>query len=151
MLGFLKGKIEIKIDHFNFAPGDTISGTVVIKLKKPLKAREFNIFFIGEEKTTERDYEGDPNTRIRKIYEFKHPLDSEKEYPTSQDLTYSFEIKIPPNVLEQQKPPEGALGALAKVGKFMSGRRSQISWYLLARLDIPWGIDVKKKVQINLA
>ncbi len=68
MFGFGKGKIEIKIEKFNFAPGETIPGEVVMKLKKPLKAKEFNIFFIGEEKITERDYEGDPNTRIRKIY-----------------------------------------------------------------------------------
>ena len=149
MLGFGKGKMEIKIDKTTFSPGEVIKGTVLVSLKKPQKAKELSVTFYGEEEIRQ-SYDEDNTTRTRKLYEFKQHLDDEKEYNAGQDLTYNFEIKISDDLLQQGMPKKGVLGALSKVGKFMSRSRSRVYWYLFARLDIPWAVDVKKRVQVQI-
>ena len=52
MFGFGKGKLDLKIQKTNYAPGDTISGDVALTLKKPVKAKEVSMSLIGEEVTT---------------------------------------------------------------------------------------------------
>ncbi|NWF77067.1 MAG: hypothetical protein HXY36_00450 [Chloroflexi bacterium] len=54
---FGKGKIDIAIQKFNYAPGDTISGNVALTLKKPVNAREVSISLIGEQLITSREKE----------------------------------------------------------------------------------------------
>src|SRR4030043_1494025 len=49
---FGKGRIDIIIPKTSFSPGDTISGNVVLAMKKPVKAREVNISLIGEQTAT---------------------------------------------------------------------------------------------------
>jgi sporulation-control protein spo0M len=147
MFGFGKGKIDIAIQKFNYAPGDTISGNVPLTLKRPVKAREASISLIGEQMITTRDVEESrgitgwsKETSIRKervrIYDFKLPLDSEREY--SEGREYRFEIKIPADILSMKPQKTGAV-------KF-----SPVKWYLLAKLDIPHGLDVSKKVDITI-
>jgi hypothetical protein len=163
-----KGKIDISIQKFNYAPGDTISGNVALTLKKPVQAREVSISLIGEQWVT--TYSG---TRIgvfdstrtpgggmmgmgrprmtgggglgmekstekqrERIYEFKLPLDSEREY--SEGREYRFEIKIPADILGMGPQMTGA------------GSSSPIKWYLLAKLDIPGGSDISKKVDVTI-
>ena len=48
-----KGKIDISIQKFNYAPGDIISGNVALTLKKPVQAREMSISLIGEQLITQ--------------------------------------------------------------------------------------------------
>ena len=73
------------------------------------------------------------------------PLDGEKEYIEGE---YNFEIKIPANVLQAQ--PGGAVGDIIKGIQLLSGKDVRISWHVIAKLDIPSGIDVSKKVQVNI-
>jgi len=169
-----KGKINITIQKTNYAPGDTISGNVALALKKPVKAREVSISLIEEEiatggggtvgwgggRTSGKTWgggtmaggEGAPT--IERIYDFKQQLDSEKEY--SQGGEYHFEIKIPADILGMgPQAPEGKLGQVLKVGQTVAAitgaiPRRRLQWYLLAKLDIPGGLDINKKVDITI-
>ena len=158
---FGKGKINIVIPKAHFVPGDTISGSVALMLKKPVKAREVSISLIGEQKTTQRKgMIGNQNmsttTKRMRIYDFKQQLDGEKEYGQGQE--YRFEIKIPADILNAKlQMPElgGKLGQGLKVAQaaaVMTGTIPfrQTKWYLLARLDIPGGLDIKKKADITI-
>jgi len=158
---FGKGRINIIIQRTGYAPGDTISGNVTFTSKKPVKARELSISLIGEQQTTQvRGMTGSQGTststrRIR-IYDFKHQLDSEKEY--SQGQEYSFEIKIPADILSvrpQIPELEGKLGQglkLAQAAAAMTGAipYQRTKWYLLAKLDIPGGLDIRKKADVTI-
>ena len=170
MFGFGKGKIDITIQKSNYVPGDTISGNVALTLKKPVKAKEVSISLIGEEITTGGGGKvgwgggrtsggvgtmgGGGSTKIERIYDFKQQLDSEKEY--SQGGEYHFEIKIPADILGMgPQTPEGKLGQVLKVAQTvatMTGTisRRRLQWYLLAKLDIPGGLDISKKVDITI-
>jgi len=158
---FGKGKINIAIQKTVYLPGDVISGTVVLTLKKSVKARGVNISLIGEQKTIQRKgMIGSQNmsstTQITRIYDFKQQLDGEKEYNQGRD--YPFEIKIPADILNAKpQMPEigGKLGQGLKVAQaaaVMTGviPLQQTRWYLLAKLDIPGGMDIKKKADITI-
>ena len=149
---FGKGRIDIIIPKTNFAPGDTISGNVVLAMKKPVKAREVNISLIGEQTTTRGGVTStDRSQSTVRIYDFKHRLDGEKEY--DKEAEYHFEIKIPADLLNRQPQMpqmEGVLGQGFKIVQSLAGLGVWTNWYLLARLDVPSGMDINKKVQITI-
>jgi hypothetical protein len=167
-----KGKIDIAIQKTNYAPGDTISGNVALTLKKPVQAREVSISLIGEQITTGgrsttsrgRSWGGgtmggggmSTQTNIVPIYDFKQQLDSEREY--SEGREYRFEIKIPADVLgmrPQMSEQEGKLGQVLKVAQTAAAITGAIpsrrlKWYLSAKLDVPGGLDISKKVDVTI-
>ncbi|MGB6873110.1 MAG: hypothetical protein WBE46_03040 [Dehalococcoidia bacterium] len=164
---FGKGKINIAIQKTYYAPGDIISGDVALTLKKPVKAREVSISLIGEQLITSRQKESgwgiagggigyssssSAQAKRERIYDFKLPLDSEREY--SEGREYRFEIKIPADIPQMPKP-EAKPGEARKVAQTVAAvmglsRSSPIEWYLLAKLDIPRGLDIMKKVGITI-
>ena len=149
---FGKGKIDIAVPKTNFVAGEVISGIATLNMKKRAKASEFTISWICDQKITERRGTS-RSTRTDRIYEFEQQLDGEKEYEGSG--TYPFEIKIPEDVLGQQAQMpqlEGTLGTALGIAQSLTGMGAtkRTSWYLLARLDIPWGVDTKEKVQITI-
>ena len=128
---FGKGKINIAIQKTGYAPGDTISGNVALTLKKPVKAREVSISLIGEQKSTllggkPGSKDMSTNTQRIRIYDFKQQLDGEKEYNQGQE--YSFEIKIPADILSA-KPGIPELGG--KLGQGLKVAQAAAAWRLL--------------------
>jgi len=146
VFGFGKGRIEVFLEKYNFSPGETIKGRISLKLKKPTRAKALKVGLVGEE--TKREFEKTSGTRQTKthFFDFEMPLDGEKEYLEGE---YNFEIKIPANVL-QTPTPGGAVGDIIKGIQLLSGKDIRISWYVIAKLDIPSGFDVSKKVQVNI-
>jgi len=148
---FGKGKIDIQIQKFNFSPGETIDGSVILKLNKPVKAKAVSIELIGIRKDSRMNLsKGRSSSSSDIIFSFKQPLDGEKEYPASE-VSYKFQIKIPANILTQPAFGEGIAGTLIKSAQILSGVNSRIDWHLIASLEIPWKIDVSKKLQVNIA
>jgi hypothetical protein len=164
---FGKGKINIAIQKTYYVPGDVISGNVALTLKKPVKAREVSISLIGEQKTTQTtprvggamgsgQMSTSTTTKTVRIYDFKQQLDGEKEY--SQGREYHFEIKVPAQIMgagPQMSGPEGKLGQVLKVAQTAAAMTGaipfqRIQWYLLAKLDVPGGLDITKKVDITI-
>jgi hypothetical protein len=158
---FGKGKINIAIQKSHYAPGDIISGNVSLTLKKLVKARGVSISLIGEQITTRgggimSGGQTSTTTQRVRVYDFKQQLDSEKEY--SQGGEYRFEIKIPADTVSMRQlvpEQEGKLGQVLKVAQTaatMTGAIpfQRIKWYLLAKLDVPGGLDVSKKVDITI-
>lgn len=149
---FSKGNIDIAVPKTNFSTGEVISGIATLNMKKRAKASDFTISLICEQKIKERRGTS-RSSRTDRIYEFEQQLDGEKEYEGSG--TYTFEIKVPEDVLDQQSlmpQLEGTLGTALSIAQSLTGMgvTKRTSWYLLARLDIPWGADIKEKVQITI-
>lgn len=148
MFSFGKGTIEIQISKYDYVPGETIQGTVLLKLKKPIKAKGLFIEFYGERKAYH--FTGKRRTtRTIKVFDFKQPLDGEKEYSTTEQ-TYRFSIKIPRDVASSSQ--EGVAGTLMRATQLLTQTmQTNTRWYLTAYLDIPWAFDVSKKIQINIS
>ena len=147
MFGFLKGKIDLKLTRYQFVPGDTIEGTLVLKLRKPVQGRAVEIGLYGTQKTS-----GGLGTRRstswEKVFDFKQPLDGEKEYPPGQELVYQFSLKIPQD-LQIPQLPSSTLGTAIKTIQTLTGTHSHIDWYVVGRLNTK-GFDVVKKVKITV-
>jgi len=164
---FGKGRIDVAIQKSHYAPGGLISGSVSLTLKKPVKAREVSISLIGGHKTTQTTtgvgglmrgggMSMSTTTKTVRIYDFKQQLDTEKEY--SKGGEYRFEIKIPADTLSmrplvtEQESKLGQVLRVAQTAAAMTGAIpfQRIKWYLLAKLDVPGGFDVSKKVDITI-
>ncbi|MBM3233818.1 hypothetical protein FJZ19_01860 [Candidatus Pacearchaeota archaeon] len=151
---FGKGSVDIQLDKYDFSPGDTVSGKAVFTLKKVVHARGAKVRLIGVKKETKIGGSAlfNSKTNVNKsmgyVFDFVQPLSGEKDY--SGNFTYNFKIKIPKNVLTQSDIGEGIAGTIIKSAQILSGVSSQIKWYVVAFLDVPMGIDVSKKVQINV-
>lgn len=151
MFGFGKGKVEIRLDKFNFSPGETVEGSVTLQLKEPIKTKELSIRFYGLQRSQTVRAKGGSRTDTRIVHDFKLILDEEKEYPRSDlPIVYPFKIKIPDNLLQTGKQAEGVLGGVMEAFKYISGFRASIYWYLEARLNVPWAFDIIKKIQISI-
>jgi hypothetical protein len=167
MFGVSKGRISISVRKTSYAPGDIVSGNVVLTLKAPVKAREVSISLIGEQWVVSRYEESSRGISLegigrakststskqkKRIYDFKQLLDGEKEYADERE--YRFEIKIPAD-MPHMPGREGEARRASKIGQAVAAmtsltRPSPIKWYLLAKLDIPRGLDISKKVEITI-
>ena len=67
MFGFGVGKIDVKLNNFNFKPGDTIEGTVSLTNKKNSKANGVKVAFVGTETSSRRGANGRNQTSTKTI------------------------------------------------------------------------------------
>jgi len=147
-------KITLALDKYNYAPGETIKGSVTLKLKKPTKARKFEIEFAGVVVERQTGIGVGPtasnNRQTKKtyIYHFKMPLGGEGEY---QQGEYPFEIKIPEDVKQGAATPDGKVGTAVSALKAISGIHRRVDWYVRAELDVPLKMDVTKSQSIVLS
>jgi len=147
MFDFLKGKILINLNKFNFTPGENVEGTITLKMKKPVHARGVKVGLKAVRKSS-TGYATNRSSRWETVFEFEQPLDGEKDYvPSAEPQTYSFKLGIPNN--PGQQAPTGTVGNVLKAAQMLTGAQSSTKWTVKARLDIS-GIDISKKVQINV-
>jgi len=149
VFGFGKGKIDIIIEKYNFSPGDDIKGKIILKLKEPTRAKALKVGLIGEKAVTEtRMINGRASSSQRNdcVFKFEMPLDGEKDYTEGE---YDFEIKVPTS-LSKPSLPQGVAGDVLKTIQILAGKESNVRWYVISKLDIPMGIDVSKRVQVNI-
>jgi hypothetical protein len=150
---FSSEKITLNLERYNYKPGETIKGTVVLNLKKPMKARKLEVSFTGQRKEQYRDRNG-THYRTRNVFTFALPLAMEQDYQTEQ---YTFEIKIPSDILQQTRAPstptlDGTLGKVVAIGSALSGTRYYpVEWMVHGQLDVPMKLDIKKTQKIILS
>jgi hypothetical protein len=165
---FKKGNIELNLNKFNFTQGEVIEGTAKLQLNKPIQAKGFFVVIFAElitqnarvggiggfgmqpisGKRTSTSVGGiGMNTNKQRAFEFKQLLDGEKEYGTSP-YEYSFKINVPNQ--NNQGKTDGPMAGLASAIKMFTIGNQHIKWFVEAKLDIPKGLDVSKKVQINI-
>lgn len=155
LLSRLKGKIQITPGSFNYSPGDTVSGQLSLQLRKPVKASELSISLVGERVSynsrrtgfsRQPNYQGS-NRTVQTVYNVKQVLDGSKEY-SSGERSYNFKIKLPKNMISNFESDNAVMNTIVKTAQVIEGVNA-INWYLVGDLDAV-GIDVKKKVQINI-
>ncbi|MFC1640426.1 hypothetical protein ACFL2D_00070 [Patescibacteria group bacterium] len=146
MFGFTKGKIEITLQEYNYAPGQVIQGVLKLTMKKSLPGEEISVQLLGQETITSGDV--DTNTsKVITLFDFTQPLEGPREYTKGDAIEYPFQITIPGDVLERQ-PDDDSM--LATMGKMLSSKRSQVKWRVIGRAKLK-GFDVTKKIDINIA
>ncbi len=152
-------KITMNLEKYDYKPGGKIKGKIKLNLKKPVHARELRVRLYAYKRTKNTGgavgalggKSTNRNSR-QKVYDYKQPVDGEKEY---QKEEYDFEVKIPGDVAAKSGKPAGELGektqAAMKAFSMLSGYSARVDWYLTAQLDVPAGLDIKKKQQIVIS
>ncbi|MDD4250754.1 MAG: hypothetical protein PHX27_01015 [Candidatus ainarchaeum sp.] len=165
---FEKGKIELNLNKFNFTQGEVIEGNLKMKLKKPANAKGIFLTIFAEQTTQNANIGGigvfgmqpisgrKTSTSIGGIgtsktttraFEFTQQIDGEKEYGI-QEYNYDFKINVPNQ--NTQSKMEGPMSGIANTLKMFTIGNQYTKWFIEAKLDIPKGIDVGKKIQINI-
>jgi len=162
---FLKrNQIDLILDKYSFKPGDTITGKINLKLKKPMMARKISVALVGIRIIRMTGMSVGPvrvgsskqnQDQIYNIYNFEIPLDGENMYFNE---LYPFEIKIPVDILQsaqQVQPPAGLGGGLTEFVLTMQqsflAANSRVEWSVETKLDIPRGTDIRKSQQIVIS
>ena len=150
ILSMRKGKILIILSNFNYSSGETVKGTVVLKLRKPLEAKGLRVGIIAESSSSNRISIGSSrpsNSKTSTVFSFSQSLNGNKLYPAGES-SYDFSLKIPANAIPNLTGNQIA-DTLVKSAQILSGGFSSIRWYITAELEIS-GINLRKKVQINV-
>lgn len=149
MLGIGAGKINMALEKTNFVEGETINGSAELTVKSNVKARGVIVKAWGERQV--RTYSSSKaSSRTEILFEVEKQLDGEKEYMKSAEpLKYNFSMQIPENALRQAKFGEGAIGSVLNIAQQFT--QGQSRFYVQAKLDIPMGFDVSKKMQIYIS
>ena len=112
---FGKEKITLMLEKYDYKPGEKIKGTVKLNLKKPTNARKLEVSLMGRRIDKQTSMAVGPmimsggrrghqsSTHYTTVYDFKMPLDVEKDYQTGE---YPFEIKIPADILQNNPTPK---------------------------------------------
>lgn len=161
---FKKNQMLLTLDKYAYASGETIKGSVGLKLKRPVQARKLTVALIGLRIVREsgmtigplRVGNQGPQTHVYTIYNFAIPLDGENTYFNE---LYPFEIKIPSDILASvQQNLHSTLSGLghtleeiAKVMEQFSLSDSRVEWSVEAKLDIPLKVDVCTSQKIVLS
>jgi len=149
-------KITVTLDKLQYKPGDVITGSVGLNLRKPVRARKIFVSLLGKVKTTHRDAQGHMHTEDITVYDFTVPLDSENDYLSQ---IYHFEIKIQSDILQMhssgqqiQQLLQAKLGAIGSIlGQMTMGGQGPVRWMVHAQLDIPMKLDVHKTQDIVIS
>jgi len=156
VFGLFEGSIELRANNTTVNCGEAFTGKLVLKLKKPKKARQLRVRLIAVQ--TQRatgvaiigtGSMGAKSTKQENIiYSVDAVLDGEKEYmPPGGE--YEFRVQAP---ARSSLPAElgGTLGTAIKAVQMLSGTQSYTKWYLEASLDIPGGMDISKRMQVSV-
>ncbi len=148
-------KMVLMLEKYDYKPGEAIKGTVKLQLKKPMNARRLEVGLIGRKIQQQSGISmGSGGVRHTKstnyvnVYDFKMPLGGEQDY---LEGTFPFEIKIPPNILQNEPQLQGTAAAAMNVLKALGGVSSHVEWVVIARLDLPLKIDVSASQKIILS
>jgi hypothetical protein len=85
-------KLEILFDKYVFCPGEEVSGQVMFRTDKPIKARNVRLRIMGIERT--RVVEGDSDSSYTYVSE-NHMIDIRDNHLESMVVLYLFEYLNP--------------------------------------------------------
>jgi hypothetical protein len=143
-----KGRIDIVLDKYNYAPGEEITGKVILRLKKPVEANQLKVGLKGKMETQNYSSKKGTTTNEQDIYNFSYPIEGKKNFPMG-DHEYTFKIKTPANVQPQTPEISGMLGNLVKVSQALSPQQRNIQWFIQVTLDSS-GINLYNEAQVNI-
>lgn len=156
VLGIGAGKMELRLPTQSYSYGDTVAGTLYLDTKKATKARKLIVKIECNQITKETYYQDGrrrTRTRTKRMWDFTQELGGEGEY---EDGEYEFAIKLPPPTSAADFGVMGdvaeAVGTGIQVLNALSGRdhRSYLKWKIEGRLDMPWAIDIKKRLDLSV-
>lgn len=148
---FPPGSMKLTLPKTSFVAGEAVRGQALLSTKKPVHAREFKVTVFATKQVRKSGYgtrDNEDYTETVTIFESSQSFGGEKDYSNE---AHDFGISIPKGVFGAGMPDlEGTIGnAIEAAGNFLKDMdKNSIKWYVEAKLDIPGGRDISKKVRI---
>ena len=139
---FMNAKMTLQVENPICESGQKFSGKVVLEVKKEIESKGLYLELFQNVKKTSVTNNGTKQTVTEEKLAYITLNDA--KIITVGHHEYPFELNTP-----QINQAEGTLGqVLSFAGNLLQGNKS---YFLQARLDIPWGFDKREKrnVQIN--
>ncbi len=150
IFGIGAGKMELSLNGTNYRAGDTITGNARLTINDPIKAHGVLVSFWGERKVRSYKFSsgrGRPAETTEILFKVEKKVDDERQYQkTVQPVSYDFSLQIPENALQKVELGDGIIGKV--VGALQQMSQGSIRFYVQAKLDIPMGFDVSKKIEV---
>jgi hypothetical protein len=144
-----KGKIEIIPEKTSYNFGETITGNINVKLKKPIQSKNLRLRLYAERTSIRitRNNEGrnERNNQKDIIFDFTQDIEKAKEYSPGE-YNFPFKINLPKQVLGLN----GIINNVNKVFGSLNQNSSYVKGYISANLDAGI-IDVNKRIEINVS
>lgn len=150
--GLGRGDVKVELDQVKWAPGSTIRGNVVLNLPKPVAAKRLVATLRARQKimTISKTSSGKSvGTSHTDVFQFDAELGGAQDYTSG---THAFELPVPAEALDLR--PSGSSGvnpladAVRTVASALSPSQGPIEWEVIGRLEIAWGRDLSKSVDI---
>jgi len=159
--GIGAGKMDMKLNSQVVNHGDTIQGKLTLRMKKPVKAKSLSVTLKCYELiTTMKLDEGqiDMDQGIRILWHFTQELGGTDEYSSGE---YPFTVMVPQDIDKGRDPMasmDGKAGQAVQAAAFLmsaagmgpGARARNYKWRVTGRLDIPWGKDVTKGLDVQV-
>lgn len=139
-LGLGRGKLRLELSKTGFVTGETVQGTLLLKLKKQVVAGYVEVELYAEERrSTVRG--GKQTTEVHRVFENHVRVAEGQTYgPGEQRIPFSFQI--PQDV---QPKIENELVQTAVSVAQLVGLVARWKWYVKARVDIPKAVDMRSR------
>ncbi len=154
-------RINLNLDKQQYISSDKITGSVVLSLREPLKAKKLSVNLIVTKKIKRMSIPSVSQGSVgvsgssskSRLYSFELILDTEKEYADGEE--YPFEISIPSEAVQKSAGGQNSVGgilggALSILSQISPIGQSVYLYKIEARLDIPWKIDLTSDVDITI-
>jgi len=147
VFGFGEGKLEIVLERSSFAPGEKISGKIIIATSGDKNADSLNVKFCGKMKTVSistsmvRDMDTNvlksakqTDVTIKEVYPAEARVGGKQTYSKGAEIP--FEIQIPSHVLDD-RPGEGG-----------NVYTQEPKWFVRAWLALPMSKDIEGEKEV---
>jgi hypothetical protein len=151
------GTIRLDLPKTRYTAGDTIEGTLLLDISRPILARGlFAVLSAQQQFYLRPDVQGNGmRTVTRKVYHYQQQLDGGREYEnTAEPTAYPFRLMLPPRggfLQELRSLAGGTAAAISNLpsidGSVPSGTPA---WSVEGFLDLPLSFDVRDTVRLRV-
>ncbi|MFA6399161.1 MAG: hypothetical protein WCW44_02235, partial [archaeon] len=144
------GSVSVTLPKTSFAEGETVSGKMVIQLKKEIETSSSTVKLIAE--ITKKVYRnGNRTSETSTIFSIENPIIIQQNYPIGQ-REVDFTIIIPLDAHSKGKLDASGFGAVGQAINFIQDvTMPKPRWYIEVNLLTKSGVTLssRKEIQLN--
>jgi hypothetical protein len=147
--GLGRGEVRLELTQTRATPGGSFHGKVHLALSEPVDARRLVVVLRAHQRIVELG-RGTTSATRNEVFRFEHELGGAKRYEAGVG---AFELHVPIDALDRRPAAgEHPLADVARtVASVIKPAAGPIEWSVQARLEISWGRDLSREVDVVIA
>jgi hypothetical protein len=147
--GLGRGEVRLELVGTRATPGGALRGTVHLSLTEPVEGKRLVVALRAHQRMIELGRTSAAATRTE-VFRFEQELGGTKRYEAG---AVAFELPVPVDALDKRPAAGGhPLADVARtVASVIKPTVGPIEWSVQARLEIAWGRDLTREVDVTIA